>query len=452
MFAKTLSRSKKCSFLIVLGFVIFLANFSTAVASNFTPKLPTINIQQWTTNNGVRVYFVAAPEIPIVDIAVVFKAGSARDDTKPGVSYLTNTMLDQGAQGLSANQIAEQFENVGAAYSHNINRDMSLFRLRSLTAANFLNPALQTFIRMLNTPTFPANNFKGEQQQLLNAVTQKNDSLSSLANDAFFQGLYGNHPYGRPMTGTHDSVSTITREDLQAFYKRYYVAKNAVVVLVGSIDKNQARLMANQITRGFTVGQEAPALTLNTVAPAKVAEQVIHHPSKQSHITLGQIGVTRTDPDYFSLYMGNHILGGDALIARLGEEVRQKRGLGYVIESYFQPMESAGPFQIEMETPNHSRAQALQVTKVTVKKYVNEGPTLQELVDARQNIIGGFPLRISSNEAILMNVVNIAFYQLPLNYLDIFKNKMETVTRYQIQSAWQRRIHPDQFFTVIVGQ
>src|SRR5579872_4341293 len=190
---------------------------------------PSLNIQQWNTANGARVYFVAAPEIPIVDIAVVFRAGSARDEKKPGLARLTNVMLENGAKDLNADQIADQLDKVGAIYSKEINRDMAIVKLRSLTSPPFLNPALQIFTRLITSPTFPETNLKGEKQQALNAIHQKDDSLSSLANDAFFQRLYGDKPYGHPVIGTRDSVANIKREDLQTFYSRYYVAKNAVV-------------------------------------------------------------------------------------------------------------------------------------------------------------------------------------------------------------------------------
>jgi zinc protease len=159
----------------------------------------------------------------------------------------------------------------------------------------------------------------------------------------------------------------------------------------------------------------------------------------------------RGDPDYLPLYVGNHILGGSGLVSRISDEVREKRGLSYSAYSYFVPMRVAGPFTLGLQTRNENRAEALAVLRQTLARYVGEGPTDEELLAAKKNITGGFPLNIDSNSDILGYIAMIGFYGLPLDYLDTFNQRVEAVTAAQIRDAFARRVHPERMVTVTVG-
>ncbi len=159
----------------------------------------------------------------------------------------------------------------------------------------------------------------------------------------------------------------------------------------------------------------------------------------------------RGDPDYFALYVGNHILGGSGLVSRLSEEMREKRGLSYSVYSYFLPMEQAGPYQMALQTRNDQADEALAVMRETLDQYLKEGPTGDELEAAKKNITGGFALRIDSNSKILDYLVVIGFYDLPLDYLKAFNDRIMAVTREQIIDAYRRRVLPDAMSTIIVG-
>ena len=162
-------------------------------------------------------------------------------------------------------------------------------------------------------------------------------------------------------------------------------------------------------------------------------------------------GLRRVDPDYFPLLVGNHILGGGGFISRLMEEVRQKRGLAYSVYSFFSPYKEQGPFQIGLQTKKEQSEEALALTQKVLKDFVASGPTDEELLAAKQNIIGGFPLRIDSNSKILSYLSMIGFYNLPLTYLTDYLVAVEAVTTEQIRQAFQRRIQPDGMVTVVVG-
>ena len=180
-------------------------------------------------------------------------------------------------------------------------------------------------------------------------------------------------------------------------------------------------------------------------------EVIIEHPSSQTHILMGQAGTSRDDKDYFTLYVGNHIFGGSGLVSLLSNEIREKRGLSYSAYSYFRPMHEKGPYQLGLQTRNDQAQEALKVMKDTLAAFIITGPTEEQLKAAKQNITGGFALRLDSNSKIAGYLAMIGFYGLPLDYLDTFKAKVNNVTTAQIKDAFSRRVHPETMVTVLVG-
>lgn len=407
-------------------------------------------IEHWQTSGGGRVYFVAAPELAMVDISVVFDAGSARDGDLSGTALLTNAMLSEGADGLNADQIATAFDDVGARFSNSSQRDMAMLSMRSLTAKSALEPALNVFNKVLTKPDFPQASFARLQKQMLIGLQAEKQSPAAIASRTFYSNLYGKHPYAAMPAGNESSVENLSLDALKSFYQQYYVAQNAVVVLVGALDKQQAKEIAEQLLSGLQAGERAkPIVKVTGLASAKTIN--IEHPSLQTHILMGQPAMSRQDPDYFALYVGNHILGGSGLVSQLSDEVREKRGLSYSVYSYFSPMREQGPYQFGLQTRNDQAQQALQVMKQTLNKFITSGPTKAELVAAKQNITGGFALRVDSNSKIASYLAMIGFYDLPLDYLESFKTKVNAITIEQIKEAFSRRVHPDKMITVLVG-
>lgn len=408
-------------------------------------------IQHWQTANGARVYFVPAPELPMLDVEVVFNAGAARDGKQPGLAQLTHSLLDQGAAGLSADQIAQRLEGVGARLSGDSLRDMATLNLRSLSDPKYLRPAVDVFAKVLAKPDFNTADLDRERASMLVALQYAQQKPDEVAERAFYTALYRDHPYASPPDGTAESLKAIDRKAVQAFHKRYYVARNAVVAIVGAVDRAEAESLAETLTKALPAGEPAPALPAVPDLQA-ASEQRIEHPSSQTHILMGEPGIRRDDPDYFTLYVGNYVLGGGGLVSRLSNEIREKRGLSYSVYSYFLPMAARGPFELGLQTRNDQAAEALKVMRQTLATYVAEGPTAAELEAAKKNITGGQALRIDSNRKILEYLAVIGFYNLPLDYLETFNSKVDAVTLDQVRDALKRRVHPDRMLTLLVGK
>jgi zinc protease len=408
-------------------------------------------IEHWKLDNGARVYFVKSRELPMLQVRVVFDAGSSRDPAKKsGLANLTAGMLDEGTDGLTTDDIAGRFEGVGAEFGAGIDRDMASVSLRSLSDPSLLDPALDLFAQILAKPAFPAGNLERQRAQLLVALQRDAQSPGAIAQKAFYRELYGNHPYAGDPSGDEASLKSITREDLVEFHRRHYVGANAWVVIVGDANKSQAQKIAERVAGKLPAGA-APAPLPEVGMPEAARQKQINFPATQTHVNMGQPGVRRGDPDYFPLYVGNYTLGGGGLVSRLSEEVREKRGLSYSVYSYFLPLRMPGPLFIGLQTKNTQRDQALKLVREVIADFAAKGPTDAELVAAKKHLTGSFPLRLDSDGKIAENLAVIAFYGLPLTYLDDFIPNIEAVTAEQIRDAYRRRVHPDRMVTVTVG-
>jgi len=227
------------------------------------------------------------------------------------------------------------------------------------------------------------------------------------------------------------------------------VSTGAVLAIVGDIDQASAHELGEQISQALPKGKaHAP---IPSVAESQYQDIKVDFPSQQAHVRMGQIGIQRGDPDYFSLYVGNHILGGGGFTSRLVEEVRGKRGLSYSVYSYFLPLLRPGPFMLGLQTRVDQVDEALTVCRNELDKFIRQGPTAEELSLSKQSIINGFPLRIDSNRDILGYLSVIAYYDLPLTYLNDFRQQIDAVTLADIKDAFKRRINLESFVTVVVG-
>ena len=422
-----------------------------ALLLSATPALATPHIQHWQAKSGAQVYFVEDHGLPMLDVDVGFHAGSAFDSAaKSGVAAMTQNMLNLGSTGLSEDDISRKLADIGAQLGGGFDQDRAGVSLRTLSNPAQRDQALDIMASVLQHPTFPDKVLEREKARLISALKDEKTRPEAIAEKAFAKAVYGDHPYGLQPSGEIATVRKITRRDLVNFYTKHYGAKSAVVAIMGDVTRPEAEAIAEQMTAQLPVGgasEKIPPVTMHI----KASEQRIPHPASQSHILIGAPGVSRTDPDYFTLYVGNYILGGGGFVSRLMNEVREKRGLAYSVYSYFIPMQQPGPFRIGLQTRKQSADEALAIVRETLRKFIEQGPTAQELKAAKEHIIGGFPLRIDSNSKILGYLSMIGFYGLPLTYLDDFPAKVEKVTVADIRDAFKRRVDPDALATVIVG-
>jgi zinc protease len=429
----------------LLDFLVSAAVLWT-VASVAQAALP---IQHWTTSSGAHVYFVASRSIPMVDINVDFDAGGRRVPAdKAGLGELTHTLVKAGSAARSEEEIGRRIADVGAQLRGNVDLDRAGLSLRTLSSERESAQAIATFAEILQTPAFHDAAFVREKARLIDSVKEDETKPDTIASKAFYRLLYAAHPYA--LAPTPETVLRIERADVEAFYQANYVAERTVVTILGDADRALAERIAEQLTAGLPRAPDAP-LPLPAVLQPRGETEHIAHPASQSHILLGLPGMARSDPDYFPLLVGNYTLGGGGFVSRLMREVRVKRGYAYSVYSYFLPLAQEGPFQIGLQTKKEQAEAALAQVRVVLDDFLVHGPSAAELKAAKQNLVGGFALRIDSNRKLLDQVALIGYYQLPLSWLDDFTARVEKVSVAEVRAAFARRVRPDNLVTVVVG-
>jgi len=316
----------------------------------------------------------------------------------------------------------------------------------------FEDPQARVAARQLGEPAFPEDIWQRERQRIQASIREANTRPGTIAYKAYAAAVYGTHPYGYEMT--EESLARIQVADMRQFYRLLEPCR-AKVTIVGAVTRQQADQLATQFLSHLPAAKEGKCETLPAVpeVAALTAPVVKEIPfaSAQAHVLMGQPGYKRSDPDYFPLLVGNYILGGSALVSRLPLEVREKRGLSYSVSSNFSPGLHAGAFTVSLQTRPDQAKEALQVSRDVLAHYVADGPTEAEMKAAKAFLIGGFPLLIDSNRKLLENVANIAWNNLPLDYLDTWTAHVQAATIADVKAAFARKLHPDRMVTVIVG-
>jgi len=409
-------------------------------------------IEHWQTAAGAHVYFVQSRDLPILDVSVDFPAGSSRDTPdKSGLANLTLRVMRLGADGMDENDVARELADVGANLAPTLDLDRAGYALRTLSSEAEQRQALFVLARVLQAPAFPDAALEREKARVVAGLKEADSRPDTIAARSFMESVYRQHPYALRTSGEPGTVAALARDDLVAFYRAHYAADQAVVAIMGDVTRERAQQIAEELTRGLPRASAALAPLPQVQALNAPVDREIEHPSAQAHILIGQPGIERNDPDYFPLWVGNYVLGGGGFSSRLSEQVRQRRGLSYSVYSAFLPYQRPGPFQIGLQTRADQARTALEVVRGVLREFVDNGPTAQELEGAKQNVIGGFALRIDTNRKIHDYLRVIGFYGLPLDYLDTFSAKVEAVTLDQIRDAFARRIQPERMVTVVVG-
>jgi zinc protease len=414
-------------------------------------------IERTTLPSGAQVYVVSSMGIPMVDVQIEFDAGSRRDPQgQAGLASLTSghfskgVLASNGRAALDENQLGEAWADLGATFGAGAGDDRMSFSLRSLTYPDLLPKAVALAAQQLTAPAFPAALWARDVERVSANIKEANTKPATIAGRRFNTAVYSGHPYGNELT--EETLRRINVEAMRGFYAAHVRACRAKISIVGAVTQADAAQIATQLLAGLPQGGCDQLPEVPEVPPLTAAQNIqVPFQSAQAHVMIGQPGYKRSDPDFFSLLVGNHILGGGGFTSRLTQEVREKRGLSYSVYSYFSPGLHAGQFAIGLQTRPDQAAQAVQVSRDVLAQFVANGPTEVELQAAKGNLIGGFALRIDSNRKLLDNVANIAWVGLPLDYLTTWTQRVEKITATDIKAALQRKLQPEKMVTVVVG-
>ena len=432
-----------------------------AAAGIATSAQAALPIQQWTLANGAKIYLVATNALPIVDVQIDFDAGSRRDPApQAGLASTTATMVEKGVRAgkggepaLDQNALGEAWADLGASFDVSAGTDRTSYSLRTLSDPALLNKAAALAAREIGEPSFPDDVWRRERERIGAAIKEANTKPATIVGRAFAQAVYGVHPYGQEVT--EETLARIDTATMRQRYEQLIVPCRAKLSIVGAVTRAEAQTLATTLLSRLPASTDGACPPLPAIAPVDALtapkNERIAFDSAQAHVLVGQPGYPRKDPDHFALTLGNYVLGGGGFVSRLMNEVREKRGLTYSIYSGFAPGLDAGAFRVGFQTRPDQAEEAVKVSREVLAKFVAEGPTASELKAAKDNLIGGFPLLLDSNRKLIGNVANIAWHDLPLDYLDTWTARMNAVTAADVKAAFQRKLQPERMVTVVVG-
>ena len=464
------------------------ALFYWATGLFVTTAWAALPIQKFVLPNGAVVHLVESPAIAMLDVQVDFDGGSRRDPAgKAGLASMMAAQLEngvaargsgrgagpsQGAQApsggsvvrvatsvgaydsaLDENALGEAWADLGAEFGASAGADRLSFTLRTLTEPDLLAKAVTLAGRQIGAPAFTESVWQRDRQKVLASLKESDTRPSTLAQRAYGKAVYGSHPYGYEMTAA--SAVNINVADMRAFYAASVVACRARINLVGAVNRAQAEQIASALLAQLPQMACASLSALPAVAEVaplpQASQQTIAFDAAQAQVLVGQPGYRRNDPDFFTMLVGNYILGGGGFVSRLMNEVREKRGLTYGVYSSFTPGLHAGAFTVSLQTRPDQATAALAVTRQVIAEFVANGPTELEVKAAKDNLIGGFALLIDSNRKLLGNISNIAWNNLSLDYLDTWQARVEQVTASDIKAAMAAKLQPDKMVTIVLG-
>lgn len=416
-------------------------------------KAHAIDIQRWHTPQGSEVLLVQRHDLPIVDYSVIFKgAGSTADPKgKNNVAAATAQLLTSGTLDWDENQFNEKINQLASSLDANNSFEYSHVAFRSLSKPEVLNATADLMNQALTRPRFDEIALQRTKDQAILILKQNESYPSYIAQRALTRLNYPHHPYGQSAYQTPEQIQAIKREDLVDFHQKNYTQNQAIITIVGDINRTQAEAL---IAR--TLANVPTHRNPNTDAPAVSVKggQRQHIPFTQSAQTTIQIGLPvlkASDEDYFAMMVGNYILGSGGFDSRLMKALRDKHGYTYGAHSSLAAYRQAAPFTISFSTEHKNAQAALAVAQKVLADFVAQGPTEAELKQAKDHITGSFPLRFDSNSKLLINLMAVGIHQRPSNWFDTYNDKINALTTEDIKQAWQRKIQPNQMNIVTVG-
>jgi len=407
-------------------------------------------IARENTGSGLEVNTVALHGVPVVNIKLVIKAGSARDAKElPGTAQLVAQMLKEGTARRSSAKIAEAVDFLGARLA--IHNDEEQISIDIQALSEQLPDAMALIGELATEPSFDEGELRKLKKRELDRLSLMAQSPNFLARREFWKVLYGEHPYAHVDT-TKEVITRITRNDLLAFHKRYFAPNNAYLVVVGDVTQEKVLESANKTFKTWITRQVSPADY--PAPPTRGAREIVlvdRPESVQSVIYVGNLALARKDPDYVPLLVANQVLGGSAA-SRMFMDLREKQSLTYGAYSDLDEGIVPVPFRAFAAVRNEVTAQAMKAFFQHLDRISSEAAAEAELADAKRLLVDSFPLHIETPGEIAGLVSELRQYGFPDNYWDGFRAEIQAVTAQRALEAAKRYIRPDNSLVVVVGK
>lgn len=414
------------------------------------PVVQATEITQVVSPGGIEAWLVQEHSIPLIAVQVGFRGGAALDpEGEAGLANMVSGLLDEGAGDLDSTEFQKRLEDRAIRLSFDTSMDR--FSGSMMTLSEEKEEAFRLLGMALSSPRFDTEPVERIRRQLVVSLRHKAENPEHIANLAWYEHLFGGHPYGRPVDGTEDSVSHVTIEDMRVFTRQRLTKDNLFVVVVGDIEPDALKALLD------TTFGSLPK-TGNGYGDLKEAEvrsdgeiQVIEKDIPQSVVVFGHESIKRNHPDWYAAYVLNYILGGGGFASRLMIEVREKRGLAYSVGSYLYPYERAGLLVGNVATENSRVSESIALIQSEIARLKKTGPTEEELKNAKTYITGSFPLSLDSNAKIARYLLMVRLRGLGLDYIKKRNSLIEAVTLEDVKRVAKSVLDPEKLVFVVVG-
>jgi zinc protease len=410
-------------------------------------KFPPYELQ--TLPNGLQVVAVLHHEQPVVNMRLLIRAGAASDPkNKLGLAHMAASLLDQGTKTKSATELNDEIDFIGGAMGAGAGTDLTFVNI--VVMKDSFEKGMRMLSDISRQPGFAQAEIDRQKQQTLSGLRVSLEDPEYIANSVFDRLVYGFHPYGLPETGTTETVSSITRDDLIAFHQKNFLPNNAILAIVGDVTADEAFTTAKKVFGDWEKRDLPTQAFIDPPDPTRRVIVVNKPDSVQTEVRVGHIGIPRKHPDYMAVNLAIRILGGEGS-NRLHQVLRTQRGLTYGAQANMDTLKESGDFEAETNTRSDATGEVLRLIVDEFWRIQRERVSEYELADAKAYLTGSFPLTIETPEAIAMQVVNVLFYGLPLDQLQTFRERVNAVTVDDIQRVAQSYLRPDRLSVVLVG-
>jgi zinc protease len=402
-----------------------------------------------TLPNGLQVVAVLHHEQPIVSMRMIVRAGGALDPKdKFGLADLTAALLTQGTENQSATELNEAVDFIGAVMGAGAATDLSFANM--VVMKDSFDVGLRMLSDIARRPAFAPQEIERQRQQILSGLQVSLEAPEYVADAVFRRLVYGVHPYAYPQSGTPETLARISRDDLIAFHKRYFVPNNTILAIVGDLTEDEAFAGVTKVFGDWQRG-DIPAEVVTQPPDSTRRVVVINKPDAvQTEVRAGHIGIRRNHADYMPLNLATRILGGEGA-NRLHQVLRTERGLTYGAQAEMNTLRDAGAIEASTNTRSEATAEVLRLMVDEFWRLQRDRVGERELAEAKNYMTGSFPLTIETADAIATQVLNVLFYGLPVEQLQSFRERVNAVTTEEVQRVSRFYLRPDRLSIVLVG-
>jgi zinc protease len=417
------------------------------------PPFSFPEIRRRVLGNGLRVWTVEHSGVPVVNMLLLLPAGAADDPAPlPGLAAITGDMLDEGSGDMSALEVHEALGKIGAALDTEVGSDATV--LGTTTLARFAPRGLDLLAQIVTRPRFEPREFDRVRTLRLNRLTQLRDVPSAVAERAFIQRLYRNHPYGHLAIGTEESLAAVTVDDAAAFHGRHYDPRFGTLIISGAGTHDELAAMGETAFGGWKADPERTLAGRSAELPAVPPDRLVlvhRQGAAQSELRIGHVSVTRSTPDYHKLLTLNMILGGQ-FVSRINMKLREEKGYTYGARTSFDLRRGPGLFVLQASVQSEATVDAVGEAMEQLRAIRGERPvTEDELLLGRAALTRGYPRNFETGEQIARGAAQLSLYGLPDDYFSRFVPSVLALSAADLTQAAADYIHPDRLLTVIVG-